>query len=513
MRSFRRARPGKHNWGNKVYGVVLLLASTAIVLPAQTLTTLHNFDNTSSDGAEPHAGLVQATNGDLYGATAAGGSFGGGTVFKVTPGGTLTQVYSFCSTTGCTGTFPYAGLVQAGNGDFYGTTENGGTHNAGTVFKITARGVLTTLYNFCPQSGCADGQNPYAGLVQGTNGDFYGTTEGGGANGNRGTVFKITPRGTLTTLHSFCAQSACTDGWEPTAGLILATNGEFYGTTVIGGANGYGSVFKISPSGKLTTVYSFCSQSGCTDGENPHGGLVQATNGDFYGTTGYGGANVCLTNGVNFGCGTVFKVTPGGKLTTLHSFCSLSACADSQTPYATLVQGTDGALYGTTLGPSPGTNYFGTIFKITLSGKLTTLYTFCSQSACADGSYPFAGLVQETNGNFYGTTEYGGSSSNCGIYSTGANLGCGTVFRLSVGLGPFVETQPSSGQVGAAVNILGTNLKSASSVLFNGTTAVFTVVSSSEITTTVPNGATTGKVQVTASGGTLSSNKDFQVLP
>jgi len=511
MRSLRSVCPGGLNWAHWVLALLLQFVTTAMLMPAQTLTTLHRFDNTNTDGAEPHAGLVQATNGDLYGTTAAGGNFGGGTVFKITPSGTLTMVYSFCSSSGCTGAFPYAGLVQATNGEFYGTTENGGTHNAGTVFKISPKGVLATLYNFCPQSGCADGQNPYAGLVRAANGDFYGTTEGGGANGNRGTVFKITPGGTLTTLHSFCALSACTDGWEPTAGLVLATNGSFYGTTVIGGANGYGSVFKISSSGKLTTVYSFCSQSGCADGENPHGGLVQGASGDFYGTTGYGGANTCLTNGINFGCGTVFKITPSGKLTTLHSFCSQSGCADSQAPFATLVQGSDGALYGTTLGSSSGPNYFGTVFKITSTGKLTTLYTFCSQSACTDGAYPFGGLIQVTNGDFYGTTEYGGTSTNCGKYTSGANLGCGTVFRLSVGLGPFVEVQPTSGKAGAAVNILGTNLKGATGVTFNGIVAVFTVVSNSEITTTVPAGATTGQVQVTTPGHTLLSNQDFRV--
>ena len=211
---------------------------------------------------------------------------------------------------------PYAGLVQATNGDFYATNAGGGANGGGTVFRITPSGTLTTLYSFCSQSGCTDGAGPYAGLVQATNGDFYGTTQLGGAN-SRGTVFKINPSGTLTTLYSFCSQGGCTDGAYPYAGLIQATNGDFFGTTPAGGANGYGTVFKIAAGSTLTTLYSFCSQSGCTDGASPHAGLVQATNGDHYGTTTSGGAN-------GPGTGTVFRITPSGTLTTLYSFCSQS---------------------------------------------------------------------------------------------------------------------------------------------------------------------------------------------
>jgi uncharacterized repeat protein (TIGR03803 family) len=357
-------------------------------------------------------------------------------VFKITPNGTLTTLYSFCSQSNCTdGEYPYAGLVQATNGDLYGTTSGGGAYGPGTVFKITPSGTLTTLYSFCPHSGCTDGTDPLAGLVQASNGDLYGTTLGGGANGNLGTVFKITPSGTLTTLHSFCS-GQCTDGFYPEAGLIQATNGDLYGTTNQGIFSD-GAIFRITPGGTLTTVYGFCSQSGCTDGRSPEAGLIQATDGSFYGTTGGGGAND-----------------------------------------------------------------YGSVFRITPSGTLTTLYSFCSQSGCVDGENPSAGLVQGTNGDFYGTT-YGG----------GAN-GDGTVFSLSVGLGPFVKTLPTSGKVGAAVKILGTALTGATSVSFNGTAVTFNVnPSGSAISTTVPAGATTGKVQVVTPGGTLSSNVNFRVLP
>ena len=228
-----------------------------------------------------------------------------------------------------------------------------------------------------------------------------------------------------------------------------------------------------------------------TDGANPQAGLVQATGGNLYGTTYGGGAN---------NAGTVFKITPSGTLTTLYSFCSQSGCTDGGSPYAALVQATDGNFYGTT--PS-------TIFKISPSGTLTTLYTFCSQSGCTDGYDSRTALVQDTDGNFYGTTANGGSNSATCMISNG----CGTVFSLSVGLGPFVKTQPDWGGAGRFVEILGTNLNGATSVSFNGTPAVFRVVLNSLIKTTVPAGATTGTVEVVTPGGTLSSNVPFRVRP
>jgi len=304
----------------------------------------------------------------------------------------------------------------------------------------------------------------------------------------------MTQAQTLTILANFDN----TDGANPLAGLVQGTNGNLYGTTLFGGANlgGDGTVFEITPSGTLTTPYSFCSLSGCADGDQPTAGLVQATNGDFYGTTSEGGA---------YGSGTVFKITLGGTLTTLHSFCAQSTqyCTDGLGPDG-LVQATNGNLYGTTTGG--GANGDGTVFKITPSGTLTTLHTFDR----TDGSGPYAGLVQATNGNLYGTTYSGGASGSCANF---APSGCGTVFSLSVGLGPFVKTLPTSGKVGAAIKILGTDLTGATAVSFNGTAAAFTVVSSSEITTTVPAGATSGEVEVATPSGTLTSNVNFRVTP
>jgi uncharacterized repeat protein (TIGR03803 family) len=233
-----------------------------------------------------------------------GGSNFSGTVFKMLPGGKLNILYSFCSLAKCAdGSHPYAGLIQATDGNFYGTTNRGGANDPydGTVFRITPAGKLTTIYNFCSLPNCTDGLSPFAGLIQGTDGDLYGTTQGGGTN-NNGTVFKITLGGALTTLYNFCSQPNCADGCSPNAGLVQATDGNFYGTTYWCGANYiYGTVFKMTPGGLLTTLHSFCSQSNCPDGANPWAGLVQATDGRLYGTT-YGG---------DFSLGTVFSLDVG----------------------------------------------------------------------------------------------------------------------------------------------------------------------------------------------------------
>jgi len=477
MRQLRLTCFGKPNWGNRACALLLLCASTAIASPAQTFTSLHSFGG--ADGRDPFAGLVQGANGNLYGTTVLGGANTYGAVFTITPSGTLTTLYSFG---GKDGGNPDAALVQATNGNFYGTTQVGGTNNQGTVFKIAPGGALTTLYSFCPLSGCPDGLYSWA-LIQATDGNFYGTTYEGGAN-NGGTVFKITPGGTLTTLYSFCSQSGCPDGLYPQAGLVQAANGIFYGTTSVGGANGQGTVFEITSGGALTTLYSFCSQTGCTDGYQPYAELIQAADGNFYGTTSLGGIN---------GHGTVFKITSGGTLTTLYDFCSQNGCPDGDGPLTSLVQATDGDFYGTTsAGGASGA--YGTVFKITPGGTLTTLHSFDS----TDGETPSA-LIQDTNGEFYGTTSGGGTN------------GYGTVFSLSVGLHPFVETLPASGKVGAPVKILGTKLKRATSVNFNGTPAVFKAVSNSLITTSVPKGASTGFVTVRTPSGTLKSNKRFRV--
>jgi uncharacterized repeat protein (TIGR03803 family) len=471
----------KLNWMMKSCGVFLLWAATAVASPAQTFTTLLNFDYT--DGQAPYVGLVQGAEGNYYGTTMFGGAGEIGTVFKITPTGVLTTLHSFV---GIDGTYPDAALVQGTDGELYGTVEEGGAYGGGTVFKITPGGVLTTLHNFT----VSDGYQPHAGLVQATDGQFYGTTTDGGEDGG-GTIFKITQSGVLTTLYNFsgpdCAYS--------TAALIQAPDGDFYGTTSGGGANdsctfGCGTVFKITPGGMLTTLYSFCAQSGCADGYSPDAALILASDGNFYGTTTYGAV---VNNNCYEGCGTVFKITPDGTLTTLHSF--VGPPMDGSYPGGALVQATDGNLYGTTSGGGTADYNYGSVFSITLGGTLTTLFSFDVDN----GANPPGAMLQGTDGAFYGTTSRGGADN------------AGTIFILSAGLKPFVKTNPTSGQVGATVKILGTDLTGATGVMFNGTAATFTVDSHSLITTTVPAGATTGKVQVSGPGGAAFSNVPFRV--
>jgi uncharacterized repeat protein (TIGR03803 family) len=481
-----------------------MMLAAAIASPAQTFKTLANF--TGNNGADPfYMSLVQGTDGDLYGTTAgtfiAGGS-GYGTVFKMTPAGTLTTLHTFHHSDGAD---PAAGLVLGTDENFYGTTLYGGANGScqfgcGTIFRITSDGVLTTLHSF----DGTDGAYPSGRLLQATDGNFYGTTQLGGANcrsaggSGCGTIFKLTPAAVFTTLHSFDGS----DGSTPVAALVQGKDDRLYGTTYTGGTGscleGCGTVFEISRGGTLTTLHYFGGFPG--DGAKPEAALFEGSNGNFYGTTFQGGAydgpynQPCQTGAGDEGCGTIFKINPTGTLTTLYNFCPQDECGDGAWPISALVRGTDGNLYGTT--DVGGNDSCGTVFKISPQERLTTLHSF----DFTDGCDPYAGLMQDTSGRFYGTS--GGGAS-----------GDGTVFSLSTGLGPFVTTLPTSRAVGQRVAILGNSLTRATSVTLNGTPATFTVVSATEIEATVPTGATTGPVQVVTPSGTLTSNANFRVEP
>lgn len=469
----------------------VVFAVTVAACAQVEFKTVFNFDGT--DGYTPiYMFLTQGIDGNFYGTTEFGGSHDAGTVFKITPTGQETVLFNFCSDQVgniCPlGAYPYAGVIQASDGNFYGTTSQGGQAGEGAVYKLTPSGVLTEFYSFCSQGPpCTDGAVPYAPLVQGIDGDLYGTTDEGGAFNEPygGTVFKITLDGTLTTLHSFGSGD---DGNNVFAGLIQATDGSFYGETSLGGANDGGTVFKITADGSLTTIYSFvfCIQNNCTSGWGPEGTLVQGSDGNFYGpTAGGGSSSVCIS-----GCGTIFKLTPGGTLTTLYDFCmhptgKQNHCPDSAKPQQGLTISSNGYLVGTTNYQRP------IIFAITTNG--TKFVQF------AEVKPTEAGILQATDGTFYGT-------------GLGGTYDDGTVFNISVGLPPFVKTSPTLGPVGESVIILGTNLTGATSVTFNGASAAFTVVSATEITTTVPSGATSGKVKVKTPSGTLTSNLPFAVI-
>lgn len=459
-------------WPSSSLITALMMLATAISSHAQ-FATLASFTGTNGD-APFQESLIQGKNGNLYGTTTYGGTAGDGIVFSVSPTGTLTTLYNFTNTPD--GANPYAGLVLGTDGNFYGTTAEGGANGLGTVFKVTTTGTLTILHSF---SG-PDGEIPYGALVQGTDGNYYGTTEAGGPTSpGYGTVFKITPKGVLTTLHSF---NDTTDGYYPYAALVQASNGAFYGTTTGGPGADFGTVFKITSTGTYTLLHTFIN----SDGWEPEGALIQATDGNLYGTTVRGGADAL---------GEIFKITPAGVFTLLHSFTTVT---DGDESTASLVQASDGNLYGTSSGG--GTFGEGNVIESTLSGTTTTLHSFSGGDGGSDGDTPFGGIVQHTSGVLYGTT--GGVGSG----------GLGTVFSLNQGLKAFVKTVPTSGKVGSTVTILGTNISGATEVTFGGSVkATITKNTATYITTKVPTGAKSGKVEVFSPGCTCKTLVNFVV--
>jgi uncharacterized repeat protein (TIGR03803 family) len=500
----------------KAATIFFIVVAMAGVASAQTFKTLVEFDGT--DGANPFSTLTQGTDGNYYGTNQFGGNYtcqvpGCGTIFKLSPQGVITTLYTFCAQMSCSdGISPWAALVLGTDGNFYGTTYSGGDPNysAGTVFKMTPTGTLTTLYQFCQKSACADGGHPSGQLVQGPDGNFYGTTRIGGDRTNCpqgcGTVFRITPNGALTTLHALNIG----EGAMPSAGLTLGKDGNFYGTASTGGnvaayfcaqdtQLGCGTVFRITPKGVVTTLYSFCAdgQYCHTDGSSPFAGLILGSDGNFYGAASSQGEHAA---------GTLFKITPQGQFNVLYNFCSASNCSDGSMPLSTVIQGTDGALYGTA-SQGGDTNCFqvglgcGTVFRYSSAGKLTTLHTF-EQS---DGLNP-NGVTQTTKGYFLGTTYYSSQTTQC-------YLGCGTVFSLSTGLKPFVTFIQNFGKVGQTAQVLGQGFAGVTNVTLNGVQASFTVVSGTFLRFTVPPNATSGFVKVTTPNGVLTSNVRFVVLP
>jgi len=374
-----------------------------------TLSYIYSF-NRNTDGAQPD-GLIQGNDGNFYGTAQVAGKYGDGTVFKMTPSGVLTVLHSFNGTDGLD---PPSELTQGTDGNLYGAIALGGLFNCGTIFKITPSGAFTTLYNFQGP----DGLYPTR-LVLGSDGNFYGTTVGGGpyrtlfANG-AGTIFKITPAGTLTTLYSFNPIISGSAGALP-GELMQGADGNFYGTTEFGGApnfQGQGTIYKFTPTGALTQLYSFHS----TDGSGPGWRLAQGADGSLYGTT-IGGGTWSATSSFN-GDGTVFKITPSGAFTSLYSFSSPDGLAPNG-----VIQASDGNFYGTTVKggatvPPYTKSGNGTLFMMTPSGTLTTLYSFSTTGA--DGDAPATELLQGADGNLYGTTTRGGA------------YGAGTIFKLSL---------------------------------------------------------------------------------
>lgn len=402
--------------------VVALSLSILLLLGHLAEAQTYQFESIPSEraglGAHPIGTLITDGKGNVYGTTSQGVSYGRGTVFEVNRAGKATTLYTFPG--GANGELPQAGLLRDKLGNLYGTTYNGGsgTCDCGVVFKIDSAGNETVLHSF---QGMPDGDNPESSLVHDGTGNLYGTTVYGGTSSacggdaECGTVFKIDSAGSETILHSFTGGS---DGAYPSAGLLLDSAGNLYGTTSYGGTFSAGTVFKVDTSGTETVLYNF---QGGSDGQAPVAPLVQDGAGNLYGTTERGGAACSL------GCGTVFKLTLTGQETVLYRFTGGN---DGSFPLAGLVADSAGNLYGTTTsaGDLSCSIFFdtgcGTVFKISSDGTETTLYTFNG----SDGAMPESGLLRDAAGNLYGTT-FDGGSGHC--YSRSENLGCGVIFKLS----------------------------------------------------------------------------------
>jgi len=376
---------------------IVLMAAVFATQPAQAqnYTVLYSFTG-GADGRNPEAGLVMDTKGNLYGTTSGGGDQTYGTVFKLHTNGKETVLHSFNGYP-TDGAIPAAGLLRDANGNFFGTTVGGGVIHWGTLFKVSGTGKEAVLYSF---DDGPDGGAPIASLVMDAKNNLYGTTSAGGDLSCQptigcGLVFKLTKRGHLTVLHTFTGPP---DGQQPTGSLVRDVKGNFYGTTYNGGTNNYGAVFKISKTGKETVLYSF---AGGTDGVNPYAALIRDKAGNLFGTTQFGGG-ACSQ-----GCGTVFKLDKTGKETVLHRFAAQPD--DGATPYASLVMDAKGKLYGTTA--YGGASNAGTVFRLDKTGKETVLYSFTGGT---DGANPYANLIRDGEGNFYGTT-YGGGNGGYGV--------------------------------------------------------------------------------------------------
>ncbi len=460
----------------------VLVVTVAATVQAQTYSVLYNFGTNTGDPQSPlwFGVFAQGRDGNLYSTSQAGG-IGYGTVFQLTPAGEVKVLYQFPLGTNSHGGSPQGGLTLGTDGYLYGTTLYLGSSGAGSVFKIATDGTPpTTLYSFTPG---ISGYIPYTAPIQGIDGNFYGTTAYGHTTGLTGSVYKMTPAGVLTTLYEFDK----THGVFPTA-LIQGTDSNFYGTTLEGGTGtcvgGCGVIFKLTAAGQFTVLHNFTG----TDGYKPYGPIIQASDGNFYGTTSLGGSGNCGS-----GCGVVYKMTPAG-LTVLVNFAGTH-------PIAGLVQANDGKFYGAVISAVSGGA--GSLYQITSSGNYTTLYTFTNST----GNAPFVSLFQNTNGILYGDTASGGTGKLCNR--------CGVAYSLDMDLSSFVSfVGPlSSGKVGRTIEFLGQGFTGTTGVSFNGTAATFTVKSSTYLTAAVPNGARTGFVKVTTPGGTLTSNKKFRVTP
>jgi len=421
------------------------------VTPAGVETVLHNFNGTT-DGYDPGPTLVEAPNGLFYGVTTSS-SPGYGTIYSVSSSGTFNVLHTFG---GSDGEYPHAGLTVGSDGNLYGGTSGGGANNWGVLFKITPSGTYTVLYNLCSQAYCGDGADIETALTLGPDGNLYGTTYRGGSYG-AGAFFRLTNSGTYTVINGGVV------GENPTGvSLTLGTDGNFYGIY----SNTAGPIYSLTTSGVVTILHSFCQDTNCTDGSDPSTPLIQDTNGTFYGFTSTGGVSGQCNSGD--GCGVFYSLDMG-----LSAFARLGTTSGKE--------GAKIGIFGQGFSKSSVVEFGGTAAtKVTLSGT-----TYLTATVPSDA---LTGPVTVTTGSTTLT-----SSQNFSVLPTAKTF------------------TPTSGPVGTLVTITGTGLTQTTLVEFNGKSASFTVVSDTEITATVPTGATTGKIEVTTQGGSVTSSSKFTV--
>jgi uncharacterized repeat protein (TIGR03803 family) len=465
------------------------------ITPSGAYTVIHSFDSTR---ANPYSGLTMGADGNFYGGTYNGGDFGFGTVFQITPGGSVTVLHSFSLVEGAG---PYAPPIQGADGNFYGTTTIGGL-GYGAVYKVTPAGGFTVLYRF----DLNHGSSPFAPLIQAKDGNFYGTTVGGGT-ADFGTAFKITPAGALTVLYNFDS----THGSGPYAPLVQGSDGNFYGTARAGGTKNNGGVaFKLTATKKLTVLYNFDATGATTDGVRPYAGLIQASDGNFYSVASAGGTNAA---------GTLYRITKAGVYSTLHNFTSATGSLPFATLiqltngkfYGQATSGGGlghGAFFSFDLGLKP----FITLRPT--SGVVGQSVDILGQGLSQSTSVRFTPNVPANASVFadsYMSTivPANATTGTVKVLLTHGQLTSNQKFLVTP---VVVGLSPASGPVGAAVVITGDSFTGASKVTFSGVKAlVFSVDSYTQITATVPTGAKTGKIQVTTPGGIATSPTDFTV--
>lgn len=457
------------------------------------------------DGGYPAGGVNLGFDGNFYGTTQGGGTKAAGTVFKVSPTGTLTKLYDF--TNGKDDSSPFYSPLQGQDGNLYGVSEEQYVGQYGSFYKLTTKGVLTPHpFNY------TNGATPNL-PTQGTDGNFCGTAQvGGDPTCKCGVVYKATPAGVITLLHAF--KGYPTDGYRPIGVLVQGYDGSFYGTTYRGGTtNNNGTVFKITPAGVYTLLYSFNFSSGYLDAQLPEAGLTLGPDGNFSGVGAAGGSK---------NAGAVFKITPGGSESVLYNFCS-TTCADGFAPTTPLVLHTDGKFYGNTNGNSLGGSVFYSLdvgFKplvslVTWSAKVGAMAEILGQSFTGTTGVSFNGIPAKfknvSDTYMTATVPAGAPTGFVTVTTFTSTLTSNRNFLVTPQIKSFTHT---TGVVGTSVTITGISLTQATSVTIGGKAASFTVNSDAQVTATVPAGAKTGqKITITTPGGIATSTAAFTVVP